>query len=695
MTTLLRGYSPFAICHLLMKISKFQFSLISLFLLLLPFLLFWQVWWPDPAHRLVFADGDFTQQHYPMRTFVAQEYRAGRLPLWSPYTFSGTAVAAESTYATFYPLGLWEVIFRQLPLWALEIEALIELGLAAVFTCLLVQRLTGRLEAGILAGLTFGLGGFLTSYPMLQLVILQAALWLPAGLWLLEGGLQHRALSEVALAGAALGMGLLGAHFQTFLYIVYVTAAYFLFRTLTLRLPWRFTMMAAAVLGLVVLGVGAPQVLPSLEIMGLSPRTDLSYAEVAHGFCPAELLGLFRPNLGEWSPLYVGLIPLGLAVLALAAYRKAETWFWGGVALVALLLSLGGNGFLYPIFHAVAPGFALFRGQERAAFLVSFALVVLAGYGLAWVLERRWWRRGIFPLLLLLTFLDLYRANNGVVLQPLPEGGYAAPTAALMYLQSLDEPFARISSEARLPTGGNAGLIFGLRDVTGNSPLYQEKYELLLDLVPEVRWWRLLNVRHIVTPREIDFPGVIPVLDDPARGERVYRLELGGAPLWITHEADVLPDQEAALWYTSDMGQVDPGRTAVLELAPDPAPRPATGPESARLVGFGPQRLTALVELSAPAVVVFSEVEYPGWRVYANGERQDALRAFGVLRAVALPAGEWEIEWRFRPLTVYAGLGLQLVVWLALLGGRQIVKSANGKWQRLSAALADDDISHS
>ncbi len=636
-------------------------------LLLLPFVLFWQVWWPNPAQRLAFADGDFTQQHYPMRTFVAREYRQGCLPLWSPYTFSGTAVAAESTYATFYPLGLWEVVFRQLPLWSLEIEALIELGLAAVFTCLLVQRLTGRLEAGILAGLTFGLGGFLTSYPVLQLVILQAALWLPAGLWLLEGGLQHHALSEVSLAGVALGLGLLGAHFQTFLYIVYVTAAYFLFRTLTLRLPWRFAVTAAAVLGLVVLGVGASQVLPSLEIMGFSPRANLSYAEVAHGFRPAELLGLFRPNLGEWSPLYVGLIPLGLALLALAAYRKAETWFWGGVALVSLLLSLGGNGFLYPVFHAVAPGFALFRGQERAAFLVSFALAVLAGYGLAWVLERRWWRRGIFPLLLLLTFLDLYRANNGVVLQPLPEGGYAAPTAALTYLQSLDEPLARISSEARLPTGGNEGLIFGLRDVTGNGPLYQAKYDLFLNIVPEVRWWQLLNVRYVVTQRHIDYPGITLVLDDPVRDERVYRLDLGGQPLWITHEAEIMPDQEAAIWYTSDMGLVEPLQTAVLEQAPVPAPQPATGPETARITRFEPQRVVGQVTLSAPAVVVFSEIAYPGWVARVNGKRVPALRAFGMLRAVALPAGEWEIEWRFRPLTVYGGLALNGITLLSVV----------------------------
>jgi hypothetical protein len=130
-----------------------------------------------------------------------------------------------------------------------------------------------------------------------------------------------------------------------------------------------------------------------------------------------------------------------------------------------------------------------------------------------------------------------------------------------------------------------------------------------------------------------------------------------------------MPSQEAAIYFTSDMGKVDPLQTAVLETAPDPAPRPATGLESARVRYFSPHRVAADVALSAPGVVVFSEIDYPGWVVYANGERMESLRAFGLLRAVALPAGEWEIEWRFRPLTVYAGLALCAVTVLSLSGG--------------------------
>jgi hypothetical protein len=54
-----------------------------------------------------------------------------------------------------------------------------------------------------------------------------------------------------------------------------------------------------------------------------------------------------------------------------------------GLALFALLVSLGANGPLYPLLYGIAPGWSWFRGQERAAFLVVVALSGLAAYGMA------------------------------------------------------------------------------------------------------------------------------------------------------------------------------------------------------------------------------------------------------------------------------------------------------------------------
>ena len=75
-----------------------------------------------------------------------------------------------------------------------------------------------------------------------------------------------------------------------------------------------------------------------------------------------------------------------LALIAL--WRKLpQAWFWGAVALLALLWSFGGNSVVFPALYNVLPGLRFFRGQERAAYLVVNSLAILAGIGAAWLMQ--------------------------------------------------------------------------------------------------------------------------------------------------------------------------------------------------------------------------------------------------------------------------------------------------------------------
>jgi hypothetical protein len=68
--------------------------------------------------------------------------------------------------------------------------------------------------------------------------------------------------------------------------------------------------------------------------------------------------------------------------LALALGRpRADAAFWAAAGLLALLLALGGNTFLYPLFYLVAPGFDAVRHQERAFLVYALSAAVLSGYG--------------------------------------------------------------------------------------------------------------------------------------------------------------------------------------------------------------------------------------------------------------------------------------------------------------------------
>lgn len=69
---------------------------------------------------------------------------------------------------------------------------------------------------------------------------------------------------------------------------------------------------------------------------------------------------------------------------------------------------------------------------------------------------------------------------------------------------------------------------------------------------------------------------------------------------------------------------------------------------------------------ASPAWVVFSELDYPGWRGFVDGRPAPVLRADLALMALAVPAGEHVVEIRFTAPRVWQGLAASLLSALLL-----------------------------
>jgi len=375
---------------------------------------FWRDLTPVVADRWSFAAGDFTQQFYAFARYEAARLQAGQLPLWNPYIYAGHPFVADIQAAVFYPLSLLTMLLTAVKGFtyrALEMEAIAHFFLAALFTYLLARRLTRSRIGGLGAAIAFAFSGYLTSYPPLQLAILETQVWLPLILLLLdvaadrlERGAQWAASRWAVTAGLALGVALLAGHPQSGLLVGYAGLAFGLFRfwprpSARQLSTWKWPLALLALFGLVGLGIAAIQLVPSWEFLRLSTRSVLPFDEAGSGFTPYDLLQPILPALGGTVPaLYFGVLPLGLAILALTAVRRDEREpaasrqliaFLGLAILVSLLLSFGKHIAAYSIAYLLAPGWKMFRGQERVVVWAVLAVALLSGYGMAW-LDRHW-----------------------------------------------------------------------------------------------------------------------------------------------------------------------------------------------------------------------------------------------------------------------------------------------------------------
>lgn len=668
-------------------------------------LFFWRMLTPNPADQLSLAEGDFSGQFYAFGAYQARRLLAGEIPLWNPYANGGHPFLADTQAAVFYPPRLLTIsvsgLFGGWSYAALQLEAAVHYLLASLLMYAFVRRATGRTFAGLAAALTFAYGGYLTGYPMLQLAVLETATWLPLVLLAIfqatHGARIRRAWA--ALAGVGLGLCLLAGHPQTALFTLYVSLAYLGHRLWiktrqaeTETHPYRRFVAdfarAAGALGAVGFGLAAIQVLPGWEYLGRTTRLGFTFDAKAGGFPFYDLAQFLVSDLvSHWSPLYVGLAGLALAVLALWR-RHPGAGFWGVAALTGLIYSFGGYTVVYHLAYNLLPGASLFRGQERAAVVVAVSLSILTGLGASaladWTpTDRAFARRFVRTLIgggalifaLAAALFVLWLGPEGQGYQPsLAATARAALLAALtmgafawrfntetvsrwqiacialvvfdLFSVNIGRNFEavpagerpRLSSlvdvaladtdrpfrvDGREGLGENYGALVGLQDIYGTSPLRLADHDALLNL-PEPERWRLLGVRYVFSARE-----ALPVESEIVAQDGDHYLHR-------------LADDHPMAWLSA--GSNDTGEPLANS--------------SATIIVYEPERIVVEIDAPAEGHLIVSEHDYPGWNASLDGEPAPIERTAHGLRAVPASAGRHIVEMRYAPLSFALGAAI-------------------------------------
>lgn len=105
-------------------------------------------------------------------------------------------------------------------------------------------------------------------------------------------------------------------------------------------------------------------------------------------------------------------------------------------------------------------------------------------------------------------------------------------------------------------------------------------------------------------------------------------------------------DQEIVSTMFADT--TDLRRTVVLERDPQIGHVDASE-YTANVISYTPHLVSVETKSEKDAILFLSDVYFPGWRVYIDGNRRDILRANYTFRSVVVPAGTHLVEWRYEP----------------------------------------------
>lgn len=692
-------------------------------------LFFWRLFTPIEADQASLTQGDFSGQFVAFGGYQYSRFAVGEIPLWNPYNNGGLPFIADTQAAVFYPPRLITIALANLSggwtYHALELEMTFHVLLYTLMMYALVRRMTASVFAGFVAAVVGGYGGYISGYPPLQLALLEAGIWLPLavlGLWESTRFDRIRWLWLV-LTGFALGLSWMAGHPQTSWFLTYLLIAYFAYRVYSQRYSWRIFALGTALFGLISVGVVAVQLFPGFEYLTRTSRSDLGFDAKGGGFPFQDIIQMIFPGVVSlWSPLYVGLSGLVLAIIAVWR-RTADALFWFGVVIFALALSVGANGALFHSLYNILPGQRFFRGQERAAYLVAHSLAILAGMGAAylttadlspisrrlrqglaalfvfcaavstlmlllWLYNREAYDAFLNPvmfsaiiaaalffvlpnhriLLALLLVFELFSVNiDNSNYDPIPPQEQIKPSALLdIPLADQDVPF-RVDGFRVLHD--NYGSLYGLADIQGISPLFLTGPQQIIEHgLPDERAWELFSVRYVYSDWDaLTVPGVVLAEGEDKFGAvKLHQLTAPRPFAHLLYQSLVVNSDEEARLMLADPN-FDPRTTIILHKDPG-FELSGEIPEGAgtTITTYEPEKFTVIADTSENAILSLAQVNYPGWYATIDGKPAEILRAYDGLSAVALPAGNHTVEWVFNPLSYRVGAILSLFTWAGL-----------------------------
>ena len=496
-------------------------------------------------------------------------------------------------------------------------------------------------------------------------------------------------------------------------------------------------LLGFALIGIIGVGISAVQLLPTYEFTGLATRAGgLSFQDAAswpyrienlitlifpyHYGDPAQAtyqrdiggqMTLFWENCG-----YVGILPLFLGIFGFCVYstRNSFVRLFGLMAALSLILTMGQYTPLFELLWKYMPGLKFFRFPNRFLLLFDFSILVLAGFGITFLMERLKslkTKRVIQAGICLLIILDLF--NFGMTHNPTisPKTWLAAPesvkflkkdaTMHRIYSFGGDESWSMVHAMSGGWKGDlglyaahrgvlqpNSNMDYSIQSSDGypafapqrlatihnfyrsmdNISLYKHSMDDPLGFAaPKPQFTKLLgiqNVKYITTFWELKSPDLIEVHQTKFKGTmpplRIYENKAVIPRILCVPEAEVITD-ESAIINRLTSPDFNPYNTVILEKTPPPQGLKETTPihkvqgSTAKFISYQPLRVSIQTSMDMDGFLLLGDTWYPGWKAFVDKKETEIYQANFIFRAIALTKGKHRIEFVYTPTSFNLG----------------------------------------
>ena len=346
--------------------------------------------WLNGTH---YVTGDSLGFFFPQSHSVVASILRGDAPWWNPLAFGGQPLLGDPQSTIFTPHTLTGLLAGSgYNIHLFDITTLIPL----LFGGLAVQRLgaseSDRRVLPIIGAIVFMLGGAASARLQHVVEILSYSL-LPLQVLAIKRACRDPNFRSAALLALALLAGLLNPNQVVYLSALGLAPFFLLFASASSN-PGRAVL--TCVCSTAAASVVALPVLASIaEFIAISTRAVLPVAASASESLPffdlvsiavPGLFGVLTARHGVWAPtdasqdtLYIGLIPVGIALLVFLRLGRAGalTRICAAMSVFWFLFAVGTHTPLYPALFAQLPGLADFKRPADGEFLMNFSIALL------------------------------------------------------------------------------------------------------------------------------------------------------------------------------------------------------------------------------------------------------------------------------------------------------------------------------